>query len=270
MVQDAANFGGSIPEYYDRILGAGQFERFAADLAARLPARPPGDVLELACGTGLVTRHLRERLDAGLKLVASDLSPDMLAYGKRKLAALSGIDWKQADATKLPFDQAAFGAVVCAFGIMFFPDKPAAMKEARRVLRRGGTLLINVWDGLANNPHGAANAQVMDELFPDDPEMKFAAIPYGFNDRGTIDALLKQSGFADIRFQTARHGVSAASARDWATGQMRGTPRGLLVEKKGMKLDDVIDKVAAALAKVGGERPFRVQAQALVVEARAQ
>ena len=270
MVDAAANFGGSVPEYYDRYLGAGQFKAFAVDLAKRLPARPPGDVLELACGTGIVTQELRARLDPNLSLTATDLSPEMLGFAQRKLAAAPGIEWKQADATKLPFNGGAFGALVCAFGIMFFPDKKAAMKEARRVLRPGGLLLMNVWDGLENNPHGRANAEVMERLFPGDPEMRFAAIPYGFNDRAVIEDLLAQSGFGKVKFTKAKLAVSAPSARDWAIGQMRGTPRGSLVEKKGRNLDEVIAEVAAALARAGGERPFRVEAQALVVEATAQ
>ncbi len=269
MVQAAANFGGSIPEYYDRILGAGQFEAFAAALAGRLPVRPPGPVLELACGTGIVTRQLRARLDQGLQLVATDISSAMLEYARKKLAGVSGIEWREADATKLPFDYAAFGAVVCAFGIMFFPDKAAAMKEARRVLRSGGVLLLDVWDGLDANPHGRANAEVMDELFPGDLEMQFAKMPYGFNDPAAIEKMLRESGFTSIRFEKVKLPVHCPSAREWAIGQLRGTPRGALIEKRGMKIDEVIDKVASALARVGGERPFRVEAQALVAEAVA-
>ena len=254
---------------YDRILGAGQFEAFAADLAARLPARPPGDVVELACGTGIVTQRLRQRLDGSLQLVATDISKPMLDYAANKLRAMPGIAWQEADATQLPFASGRFGAAVCAFGIMFFPDKRAALSEARRVLKKGARLLFNVWDGLAANPHGRANARVMDALFPGDTEMQFAKVPYGFNDAAVLRELLENAGFTAPLFEKVTLQVHCASAREWATGQMRGTPRGALVEQRGMALDEVIDKVAAALAQIGGEAPFGCTAQALVVEAHA-
>ncbi len=269
MVQDAANFGGSAPEYYDRLLGNAQFKLFGRDLAGRIPQRPGGALLEIACGTGIVTRALRERLAPEVPLVATDISRAMLDYAQARHADLRGVEWKEADATRLPFGDGAFGAVVCAFGIMFFPDRELGMREARRVLRKSGRFLFNVWDGLENNPHGRANAAVMDELFPGDAEMTFAAMAYGYNDRKAIGAALQASGFGEVRFEAVRLPVELPSARDYATGQMRGTPRGMLVEKKGRTIDEVIDKVAAALAKVGGERPFRVQAQALVVQATA-
>ena len=261
------NFGGSIPEYYDSIMGPAQFEPYAAELAARLPARPAGDVLELACGTGRVTRHLRERLAPSTRLVATDLSDAMLGFARGKVRG--SIDWRTADACKLPFEDASFGAVVCAFGVMFVPDKKAAFREARRVLRGGGTFLFNVWDGLENNPHAGVSEQVMTGLFPDDPSMRTGSLPYQFNDRAVIGALLSEAGFGQVRMQAVRLECSTPSARDFATGQMRGTPRGQLIAQRGGDVEGVIDAVAKGLAQLGGERPFRYTPQALVVEARA-
>jgi SAM-dependent methyltransferase len=180
-----------------------------------------------------------------------------------------GITWREADATKLPFDSGSFAGVVCAFGIMFFPDKRAAVAEARRVLKVGGRLILDVWDGLDNNPHGRATAEVVEALFPGDAEAKFAKVPYGFNDPALLRDLLEKAGFAALKFEKVKLPVRSASAREWAIGQMRGTPRGALLEQRGVALEGVIDKVAAALAAVGGERPFGIEAQALVVEAVA-
>lgn len=268
MVDIAANFSGSIPEYYDRIMGPAQLERYAADLARRLPVRPPGDVLELACGTGIVTARLRARLDPGLRLVASDLSKPMLDYARNKLRGLAGVEWREADASALPFKDAAFGEVVCGFGVMFVPDKQAVFREARRVLREGGGILFNVWDGLEANPNGRAAAEAMEALFPGDPEMKFS-MPYSFNDRDVLRAMLSEARFREPRMESVALEASCPSAREYATGQLRGTPRGLLIEKRGIRLEDAIDKVAAALARVGGDAPFKVTTRALVVEARA-
>ena len=269
MVDTAANFGGSIPQYYDSIMGPAQFEPYAKELAGRLPADPGGDVLEVACGTGRVTRHLRKNLSQNRTLAASDISAGMLAYAKKQLGSSPGVEWHEADACKLPFADARFAAVVCAFGIMFVPDKAAALREARRVLRKGGTLLFSVWDGLENNPHGKSTSEVMESLLPGDPAVKGGSTPYLFNDRKVIGGLLKDAGFENVRFDEVRIPCECPSARDFANGQIRGTPRGALLAEKGVDVDALVDKVAEGLAKVGGAAPFRYTPQALVVEARA-
>src|SRR3954471_1940892 len=175
MVDTARDFGGSIPEFYDTLLGAAQFESIAADLVRRVPVRPKGEVLELACGTGIVTERLRERIDPFFHVVATDLSDDMLAYARSKVKGK--IDWRRADAAALPFKEATFGLVVCGLGVMFVPEKKKLCAEVRRVLQEGGAFVFNVWDGLEHNPQGASTARVFEELFPGDPEMQFAQIP---------------------------------------------------------------------------------------------
>jgi len=266
VVEISANFDGSMPEYYDSIMGPAQFDVFGVDLARRLPEKPPGDVLEVACGTGVVTRRLRERLDRGVRLVATDLSDAMLQYARGKVAGR--IEWQKADAAALPFPDASFGALVCAFGVMFVPDKKAVFREARRVLRPGGVLLFNVWDGLDANPQSRATNDVIETMFPDDPEMRFRG-PFEFNDRALLGSLLTGARFGEARMEPVRLDVRAASAREYATGQLKGTPRGALFAQRGVSIDRVIDNAAAALAALGGEAPFRCTAQALVVEARA-
>lgn len=267
MADVRASFSGSIPEYYDRCLGPAWFDAFAADLAQRLPAKPPGDVLEIACGTGLVTRRLREQLDSTVRLVATDLSKAMLDYARGKLSERRDIEWREADAVKLPFGDGEFGAVVCAFGVMFVPDKQAALREARRVLKEGGILLFNVWDRIEENPHAAINAQIVEGLFPGDEEMRFR-IPYEMHNPTLLQQLLAKAGFREVQIENRQFPVDRVSARTVAIGQIRGTPRSLLIEKRGVPLDEVIDKVTAALARIGGADPYRGVAQAVVVEAR--
>ena len=267
MVDKAADFGGSIPEYYDNVLGPAQFEAIAADLVRRLPVRPKGDVLELACGTGIVTERLRARVDSSFRIVATDISEAMLAYARNKVKGK--VDWRKADAAALPFKDETFGAVVCGLGVMFVPDKKKLCGEVRRVLLEGGTLLFNVWDRLERNPQGKAAAEVMDRLFPGDADMQFACVPYGFADEALIRAHLDEARFNDVRIEPITIRIKAPSARAYANGQIRGTPRGALIEQKGANLDDVIEKVAAALAAVGGAEPFSVEAHLLVVQAKA-
>jgi len=110
MVSASASFTGT--EYYDNCLGPIYFDRFAADLVQRVPERPPGDVLEVAGGIGLVTKRLRDRIDPSLRLVATDLSNAMLDYARGKLGERKAIAWREADVLKLPFEDRTFGAVV--------------------------------------------------------------------------------------------------------------------------------------------------------------
>ena len=138
-----------------------------------------------------------------------------------------------------------------------------------RILLEGGAFLFNVWDGLERNPQGASTARVFEELFPGDPEMQFAQIPYSWNDQQVIRQHLEAARFKDVTIEPVRFEIKAPTARTYAMGQIRGTPRGALIEKKGRSVDDVIDQVAQGLAAVGGAEPFRAQASLLVIQAKA-
>jgi SAM-dependent methyltransferase len=266
MVSASATFSG--PEYYDKLLGPIYFDPFAVELVRRLPPRPPGGVLEIACGTGLVTRRLRERLDPALHLTATDLSAAMLDYARAQLGERKGIEWREADALKLPFPDGAFGALVCGFGMMFVPDHQGMFREARRVLVEDGILLFSVWDRVEENPHALANAEVVESLFPGDAEMRFR-IPYAMHDPALLLRLLAGARFGEPRIETKRIAIDGADPRNLATGQIRGTPRSALIEKRGVPLELVIDKVTAALVYSGGN-PYRGYAQAVIVEAQAK
>ena len=265
MVSASATFSG--PQYYDRHLGPIQFDPFAAELVRRLPPRPPGNVLEIACGTGLVTKRLRDRLDPALRLTATDLSATMLDYAKAQLGERDGIEWRDADALNLPFADGSFGAVVCGFGIMFVPDRQGMLREARRVLMDGGMLLFSVWDRIEENPHAMASADVVEAMFPGDAEMRFR-VPYEMHDPALLRQLLARAKFRGTRIETKRIPFEGVDPRNIATGQIRGTPRSVLIEKRGVPLDLVIEKVAAALETRGGN-PYRGHAQGLIVEAQA-
>jgi SAM-dependent methyltransferase len=258
-----STFSGSIPEYYDRYLGPLQFGPFARELAALLPADPGGDVLEIACGTGLVTRELRRSLVPLRRLVATDFNKPMLDHARGKLN-LPGIEWREADGTHLPFGDAEFSAVVSGFGVMFMPDKPKATSEARRVLRAGGVYLFSTWDRIEENTCSRVYAETIESLFPDDEEMHFR-LPWSMHDEGRLRKLLADAGFSSVAIERRRVPVEPFNPRDIATGQVRGTPRGLLLEKRGMTMDAAIDRVAVALEKVRGN----AYGQALLVLARA-
>jgi ubiquinone/menaquinone biosynthesis C-methylase UbiE len=174
---------GSIPKNYDRYLGPLFFHDYADDLVARLPSSPGMRVLETACGTGIVTERLWNRLRGRGSLVATDLNGPMLAHAQTRLAPDPNLQWRQADATKLPFPDASFDAVVCQFGIMFFPDKAVGAREAFRVLRPGGTWPFNVWDAMERVPVVRITHETVARFFPTDPP-QFYRIPPGSTIRG--------------------------------------------------------------------------------------
>ena len=243
-----AAFGGSIPEYYDNCLGPAWFGPAAVELAKRMPADPGGDVLELACGTGLVTRELRRKLAPSRMLVATDLNKPMLDHASGKLSGLAGLEWKVADAMSLPFDDGRFGAVACGLGLMFVPDKKKTVAEMRRVTKPGGWLVLSTWDRIEENTYAKLYAETIEGRFPDDPEIRFR-LPWELHDEAVIRQLLMGCGFKDVVVEKVRLAVGG-DARTIAIGQVRGTPRGLLLEKKGMSMDEAIDRVTAAIEKL--------------------
>ena len=263
-----ASFTGSIPENYDRYLGPSHFEPFANELASRVAgAGPQGAVLEIACGTGIVTKQLRARLPSTVRLVATDLSQPMLDYARSKLADAS-IEWQQADAMALPFEASSFGAVACGFGVMFIPDKSVAFGESRRVLITGGAFVFNVWDGFDGNKCSRIAFDTICKFFGGEAP-PFMEIPFGFNDRDLIRRLLAGHGFDRVEIEPVTITTSSPSARDYAIGVIRGTPTSHEIQQRDIPFDKVVEAVAIALAQAFGDKPFRADRRALAVTARA-
>lgn len=244
-VDPRTSFSGSIPEYYDRCLGPAWFGPAAHELVKRVPADPEGNVLEIACGTGLITREIRKRLERSRKLVATDLNKSMLDFAGAKLAALEGIEYREADALDLPFADREFAVVVCGLGLMFVPDKKRALAEMRRVTKPGGCIAISTWGGIEENTYARVYAETIESLFPNDPEIRFR-LPWELHDEKVLRELLAGAGYKDIEIVKNRMPVGG-DPRTIATGQVRGTPRGVLLEQKGMSMEDAIDRVTAAI-----------------------
>jgi len=245
-----SGFAGSIPGLYHRLLGPLLFEPYARDLAARAAALQPGRILETAAGTGIVTAALLEQAPEA-EIVATDLNQAMLDVASARISSERS-EFRAADAQSLPFEDGAFDLVVCQFGVMFFPDRIAAYREARRVLKPGGRFLFNAWDRIDRNPVTAAVSGTLAALFPNDPPSFFARIPFGYHDRTLIEAELGAAGFTDLAAETVAK-VSAVAARDAAAGLCQGTPLRSEIEAHGPgSLERATEAAAAALAPFDG------------------
>jgi ubiquinone/menaquinone biosynthesis C-methylase UbiE len=262
-------FSGSIATLYDTHLVPLIFAPYALDLVNRLATRSVSRILEIAAGTGVVTRALAAGLPHDVSIVATDLNPAMLdraaAVGTER-----AVEWRQADAMHLPFPDATFDAVVCQFGVMFFPDKAAAFAETRRVLKPGGVFIFNVWDRIEENEFADAVTTALASVFPADPPRFMARTPHGYHDRGTVARDLAAGGFTgapDITTVAARS--RAASAQVPAIAYCQGTPlRSEIETRDASRLHEATDAATAEIARRfgGGAVDGQVQAHVVIIE----
>jgi SAM-dependent methyltransferase len=241
-------------------------------MARRVAALRPQRMLEIAAGTGVVTRALARALPTATTVVATDLNQPMLDRAAA-VGTAQPVQWQQADAMQLPFADASFDAVVCQFGVMFFPDKARACAEARRVLRPGGVFLFNAWDRIEDNEFALVVTDALATVFPADPPRFLARIPHGYHDEQVIARDLAQGGFAaapTLDMIAARS--RAASARVPAMAYCQGTPLRNELEARcaahGTSLAEATAVAARAVAERFGNGAVDAKIQARVVMTR--
>jgi SAM-dependent methyltransferase len=262
-------FVGSMPALYDRHLGPFIFEPYAEDLAARVARGAPHRVLETAAGTGIVTRAMARAMAESVSITATDLNQAMVDYAAAQTTARN-VTWRQADALALPFADGAFDAVVCQFGVMFFPDKAKAFAEARRVLKPGGVFIFNAWDRIEENEFADVVTTALAAVFPADPPRFLARTPHGYHDPRTIEADLVKGGFsAAPRIDTIAARSRAASARIPAIAYCEGTPlRNEIEARDAGRLGEATEIAADAVARRFGRDAVdgKIQAHVVTVE----
>jgi len=256
-------FSSSIATLYETYMVPLIFEPYATDLANRLAARCPSSVLEIAAGTGVVTRALAASLPQAVSITATDLNQAMLDLAS-SIGASRAVEWRQADAMQLPFADAVFDAVVCQFGAMFFPDRPRAFSEVRRVLKPGGVFIFNVWDRIEENAFADTVTTALVRLFPEAPPSFMVRTPHGYYDRGTIERDLANGGFVEpAEIVTLAAHSRAASARVAAIAYCQGTP--MRNEIDASRLDEATDVAAEAIAQQFGHGAVDGKIQAHIV-----
>ena len=251
-----------MPDAYDRWLVPVMFRPYAVALAQRVADLEPVRVLEVAAGTGVVTQKLLETLPHGT-VTATDLNPAMVAIGSSRAP---GASWQQADALELPFPDAAFELVLCQFGVMFFPDKPAAFRQARRVLTPTGRFLFTSWDSLQANTFAAALVDSLKRVFPENPPTFVAAVPHGYSDLAIITADLAEGGMQVLAAETLILQGRAESAADFARGLCTGSPLRFALEARG-DLGQITETIAEDMEAQMGPGPVFGQLAAHVIEA---
>jgi ubiquinone/menaquinone biosynthesis C-methylase UbiE len=261
-------FAGSVPENYDRYMVPLIFEPFAADIAQRAASLSPRAVLEIAAGTGVVTRALAPRLSAGASYTVTDLNQPMLDYAASRQAPDSRITWRQADALALPFENAAFDLVCCQFGAMFFPDRSAAYREVKRALKPCGHFLFNVWDRIEENVFADEVTNALASIFPNDPPRFLARTPHGYHDTALIRRELEAAGFSRVAIETRAEQSRASSPRVAAVAYCQGTPIRTEIEaREAGKLESSTDYVASAIAARHGSGQVSAKIQAHIIMA---
>jgi SAM-dependent methyltransferase len=259
-------FSGSIPRLYDTHLVPLIFAPYAEDLVNRLTSRSFSSVLEVAAGTGVVTRALASGLPEHVSIVATDLNQAMLdqasAIGTKRV-----VEWRQADAMRLPFPDGTFDAVVCQFGVMFFPEKAKALSEARRVLRPEGVFIFSVWDRITDNEFADTVTTALESVFPGDPPRFLARTPYGYHDLRAIERDLADGGFINPpQIATVAARSRAASARIPAIAFCQGTPlRNEIETRDASRLGEATDAAEQAIAKRFGRGAVEAKIQAHIV-----
>ncbi len=269
MAKNAPTFTGSIPKIYDEGLGPVIFTPYADDIAARAHKLAPRAVIELAAGTGIVSRAVRDALPKKSKLHSTDFSEEMLEVAKSRFEDGENISFEVVDAMAIPHKDASFDMVLSQFGIMFFPDKVASLREALRVLEPGGTYLFNVWDSWDNNPWAARAHETASKFFDGNPP-GFYQIPFHYHDPAQIARDLETAGFENIEIEVIKKDGAISSTSALANAAVFGNP--LADEVRAREGDttpeDVRDAIETALIKAFGRSPTTMPISALVITAK--
>lgn len=268
MKKEFATFSGTVPALYDQYMGPLFFEPYALDIAGRLKKIQPNNVLEIACGTGRVTKHIRHALDDAGKLMATDLNPGMIDIARDVLRGMD-IEFRVADAQALPFNDESFDCVVCQFGFMFVPDKVKAFAEVSRVLKKDGRIIFNTWDKIENNPLSETVRNVVANYFAADKVGDFYKIPFSMNDQEEFQHLLEQAHFHDICITRVTKEGIAPSCVDGAKGLILGTPAFMEISAvDGSAPAKLVTLAEKEIARLYGDNPCKSELNAWVCEAR--
>lgn len=265
-----ASFTGSIPENYHKFLGPILFEFSGKDMAQRVADKleTQGDILEIACGTAISTKHIAGAVPDGSTILATDLNDAMLEIAARENGDLPGVTYQQADAMALLLPDDCFDSVICQFGIMFLPDRVAGLREMHRVLKPGGWATVTTWDSLSENPAMEIAASVIKAAFDSDPP-RFLEVPFGMYDIAEIQEQFRAAGFPVTEATHVTEMVETQDLSELAKGAVTGNPNILEIENRGTaSAEDIIAKIQSELRAEFGPDPAKVPFREITFQAQ--
>lgn len=260
-----AGYFGDVATAYDRDLGPVLFQPYAIDIARRATERSVRHVLEIAAGTGVVTRQLRDALPKNASLTAIDISDSMMDVARAKFLPHEQVTFQVADAVALPFEDETFDAVVCQFGVMFF-DRDAAFRETHRTLRHGGKYLFSVWDSRRYNPFASVTFEVLKQFFPSSPP-GFLELPVSCFEIDPIKEALIRSGFDRIEISVQRREYDIMDVAAFARGLVFSPVIEEIRARGGVEPERIVEALSEALTREYGSNPMRYPMQAILFEA---
>jgi len=270
MTQDASQFVGNIPEHYDRALGPVIFEDYANDIARRAADLKPSRVLEIASGTGIVSRQLRNHLPESASLVVTDLNPPMLEVARSKFRPEEQVEFAPANAMGFDYPDGHFDLAVCQFGVMFFPDKQASFREALRVLSSSGTYLLSTWGAQADNPFAQITQDLVSETFPDDTP-GFYRVPFSYPGPDQVISDLTAAGFVNVAHDTITIQKTVTDLHKFARGLVFGNPLNDEIKARGgigVTSEEFAVRLEKRFREAWGEAPTNMPLQATVFTAQ--
>ena len=222
---------GSSPELYQRYLVPAITTKWAEDLVDRARPRADESVLDIACGTGVVTRLANKRMARG-RVVGLDLNKGMLAVARTLPNDGTPIEWIEGSALDLPFPADSFDLVLCQLGLQFFPDQGLALREMRRVLSPSGRAALSVYSPIERTPGANAFVLALDRVLgPDASKIKRGEHSFGAPEE--LQELLIAAGFAKIEVQTVVQKIAFPSVLDYVRFQLLATPMLALLSNRG-------------------------------------
>lgn len=214
---------------YDTELVPWLFEQWAGQMVDLMAPASSSRVVDLACGSGLIVRHLLARLGSSGRVHGVDLDSAMLAYAATTVDD-SRVSWHESDAAHLPFESDSMDRVCCHQGLQFFPDRLAALADVRRVLEPGGRLAVATWGQLEDNPWPAALSAAVGWLLGDDAGAGMAVV-CELGDSRKLNDLLGEAGFQEIEVDTHERSVTHPDVRTAVAGQLSALPSGSLINR---------------------------------------
>ena len=238
---------GSSAQKYERYV-ASWFASWATDLVERADLQPGWQMLEVACGTGIVTRAAGPVIGPTGTIVASDLNEDMLTEARRHAVAGAPVQWRRADAANLPFEPEAFDALLCQQGLQFVPARAEAVAEMRRVLRPGGVAAVSVWRSAEHNPYISALAEGLSRHVSPDAGQTMLA-PCGLGDRDVLAGLFVEAGFSSVDVHAVTLDREPMDPAEAIGGNLAALPIAEQIlamepEARTRMIDDIADSLA--------------------------